>query len=262
MKTLVLLRHGQSQWNQDNRFTGWVDVPLSALGAEEALRAGKVLRQEKFAFDIAFTSVLKRAIKTLWIALEELDQMWIPVHRSWRINERMYGALQGLNKAETAERHGEDQVKIWRRSYDVPPPPLDESHEFFPGRDPRYARLDPKLVPRTECLKDTVDRFLPYWTSDIAPALARGDRVIIAAHGNSLRALVKHLDQVSDSDIVELNIPTGVPLLYELNDDLSPIRRGGQYLGDPEEIARAAQAVAQQGSKGKKPEEPDAGVPA
>jgi 2,3-bisphosphoglycerate-dependent phosphoglycerate mutase len=248
MKTLVLLRHGQSQWNQENRFTGWVDVPLSALGVQEALAAGKVLREGKFSFDIAFTSVLKRAIKTLWIALEELDQMWIPVHRSWRINERMYGALQGLNKAETAERHGEQQVKIWRRSYDVPPPPLDETHEFFPGRDPRYARLDPALVPRTECLKDTVDRFLPYWTSDIAPALARGDRVIIAAHGNSLRALVKHLDNMSESEILELNIPTGVPLLYELDDALTPIKRGGQYLGDPEQIAKAAQAVAEQGA--------------
>ena len=251
MKTLVLLRHGQSQWNQENRFTGWVDVPLSELGMAEARRAGQVLKQEKLVFDVAFTSVLKRAIKTLWIALEELDLMWIPVHRSWRINERMYGALQGLDKAETAAQHGEQQVKIWRRSYDVPPPPLDETHEFFPGRDPRYARLDPKLIPRTECLKDTVERFLPYWQSDIAPALQRGERVIIAAHGNSLRALVKHLDSVSDDEILELNIPTGIPLLYELNDDLTPVKRGGRYLGDPEEVAKAAQAVAQQGKKKK-----------
>jgi 2,3-bisphosphoglycerate-dependent phosphoglycerate mutase len=244
MKTLVLLRHGQSQWNQDNRFTGWVDVPLSELGVQEAIQASRLLNDGGFTFDVAYTSVLKRAIKTLWIVLEELDLMWIPVKSSWRINERMYGALQGLNKAETVARHGEDQVKTWRRSYDVPPPPLDETHEFWPGKDPRYAGLSPKEVPRTECLKDTVNRFLPFWESDIAPAVKRGQRVIIAAHGNSLRALVKHLDGVSDSDIVELNIPTGIPLVYELDGELRP--QGWTYLGDAEAAAAAAAAVARQ----------------
>jgi 2,3-bisphosphoglycerate-dependent phosphoglycerate mutase len=246
MNTLVLLRHGQSQWNQENRFTGWVDVPLSQLGIEEAMRAGQLLKQEGFVFDVAHTSVLKRAIKTLWIALEELDLMWIPVHRSWRINERMYGALQGLDKAETAAKHGADQVRIWRRSYDIPPPPLDESHPHWPGRDPRYANLEPSLIPRTECLKDTVERFLPYWEQDIAPAIRRGQRVLIAAHGNSLRALVKHLDKVSDDEIVDLNIPTGIPLVYELDSELRPIKPGGRYLGDPEAARKAAEAVANQ----------------
>lgn len=245
MPKLVLLRHGQSQWNLDNRFTGWVDVPLSELGMKEALAAGRLLKDEGFTFDVAYTSVLKRAIKTLWIVLEELDRMWIPVTRSWRINERMYGGLQGLNKAETVAKHGEEQVKVWRRSYDVPPPPLDESSEYWPGKDPRYAGLSPKELPRTECLKDTVNRFLPFWESDIAPAVKSGKRVVIAAHGNSLRALVKHLDGVSDNDIVDLNIPTGIPLVYELDDNLKPTKPS-YYLGDPEAAEKAAKAVANQ----------------
>lgn len=244
MKKLVLLRHGMSQWNKENRFTGWIDVPLSDEGLAEARNAAKLLRDEGFAFDVAYTSVLKRAIKTLWVVLEDNDLMWIPVVRSWRLNERMYGALQGLNKAETAARHGEAQVKIWRRSYDVPPPALDETDERWPGRDPRYAKLHKKDVPRTECLKDTVARFLPFWESDIAPAIRRGERVLITAHGNSLRALVKHLDGIGDQEIVELNIPTAIPLVYELNDDLTPIRH--YYLGDPEAAKRAAEAVAAQ----------------
>lgn len=248
MKTLVLLRHGQSQWNQENRFTGWVDVPLSALGVEEAKRAGALLRDEKLEFDVAFTSVLKRAIKTLWIALEELDLYWIPVHRSWRINERMYGALQGLDKAEMTTRHGEAQVKLWRRSYDVRPPALDESNPYWPGHDRRYADLKPEQIPKTECLKDTVERFLPYWESDIAPALRSGKRVLIAAHGNSLRALVKHLENVSDQAIVDLNIPTGAPLVYQLDDNLRPVAPG-RYLGDPEEVKRRAAAVASETHK-------------
>jgi len=248
MKTLVLLRHGQSQWNQENRFTGWVDVPLSPLGIEEARRAGEVMREEKLEFDVAFSSVLKRAIKTLFIALEELDQTWLPTHRSWRINERHYGALQGLDKAETAARHGEAQVKIWRRSYDIRPPALTEDSEYFPGHDRRYADLSPSELPRTECLKDTVERFLPYWESTIAPELRRGKRVLIAAHGNSLRALVKHLEGISDEDIVELNIPTGAPLLYRLDDQLRPLEKG-RYLGDPEETARRAAAVANELAK-------------
>jgi 2,3-bisphosphoglycerate-dependent phosphoglycerate mutase len=247
MKTLVLLRHGQSQWNLENRFTGWVDVPLSAQGLDEARRAGQLLREEGFRFDVAYTSVLKRAIKTLWLALEELDQMYLTVHNSWRVNERMYGALQGLNKAETAERHGEEQVKIWRRSYDIPPPPMPTDDAGWPGKDPRYVGLSPNEIPQAESLKDTVARFLPYWESDIAPALRRGQRVLLTAHGNSLRALVKHLDGVSDDEIVELNIPTGVPLVYELDDDLKPIRH--RYLGDAEAVKRAAEAVARQGKK-------------
>jgi 2,3-bisphosphoglycerate-dependent phosphoglycerate mutase len=249
MHKLVLLRHGQSQWNLENRFTGWVDVPLSELGKQEAAQAGKLLKAEGFQFDVAYTSVLKRAIKTLWIVLEELDQMWVPVYRSWRVNERMYGALSGLNKAETAAKHGEEQVKIWRRSYDVPPPPIDEDNEFFPGKDPRYKKLRPNEIPRTECLKDTVNRFLPYWEAEIAPAIRRGERVLITAHGNSLRALVKHLDNVSDEDIVELNIPTGIPLVYELDDKLKPIKPR-YYLGDAEAAAKAAAAVANQSKSG------------
>ncbi|MBK9001727.1 MAG: 2,3-diphosphoglycerate-dependent phosphoglycerate mutase [Myxococcales bacterium] len=244
MRTLVLLRHGQSQWNKENRFTGWVDVPLSVEGVAEAENAGKLLKAEGFSFDRAYTSYLKRAIKTLWIALEELDQMWIPVQNSWRLNERMYGALQGLNKVETVQKHGEQQVKIWRRSYDIPPPAMNESDAGWPGNDPRYRSLTPSELPKTECLKDTVERFLPYWESDIAPALRCGERVIIVAHGNSLRALVKHLDAVSEADIVELNIPTGIPLVYELDEDLRPIK--SRYLGDPEAAARAAAAVAAQ----------------
>jgi len=249
MKKLVLLRHGLSQWNSDNRFTGWVDVPLSEQGEAEARAAGKLLRAEGFVFDRAYTSVLKRAIKTLFIALEELDQMWIPITQTWRVNERMYGALQGLNKAETVAKHGDKQVLVWRRSYDTPPPALDETHEFWPGKDPRYASLKPSEVPKTECLKDTVARFLPFWESDIAPAIKRGERVIIAAHGNSLRALVKHLDNVSDDDIVELNIPTGIPLVYELDDNLKPLKPR-YYLGDAEAAEAAAKAVANQ-TKGK-----------
>ena len=245
MKTLVVVRHGESQWNRENRFTGWVDVPLSAAGIEEAHRAGQALKKEGFKFDVAYTSVLKRAIKTLWIVLEELDQMWIPVIRSWRVNERMYGGLQGLNKKETAQRHGDEQVLIWRRSYDIPPPTMTEDHDFWPGRDPRYAKLSPQELPATESLKDTVARFMPYWESDIAPAVRRGERVLIAAHGNSLRALVKHLDKVSDEEIVRLNIPTGIPLIYELNDDLSVASK--HYLGGDEAAKKAAEAVANQG---------------
>lgn len=238
MKKLVLLRHGQSQWNLENRFTGWVDVPLSAEGEAEARTAGRLLREGGFAFDVAYTSVLKRAIKTLWIVLEELDQMWIPVHRSWRVNERMYGALQGLNKAETTALHGAEQVQLWRRSYDVAPPAMDPGHPHWPGNDPRYAKLGAAL-PRTECLKDTVARFIPYWNDGIVPAVRRGERVLIVAHGNSLRALVKHLDNISDQEIVELNIPTGIPLVYELDDELRPMKPR-YYLGDAEAAARAA----------------------
>jgi 2,3-bisphosphoglycerate-dependent phosphoglycerate mutase len=244
MKKLVLLRHGQSQWNKENRFTGWIDVPLSDEGISEAKEAARLLREGGYTFDVAYTSVLKRAIKTLWTVLEANDQMWIPVVRTWRLNERMYGALQGLNKTETVAKHGEAQVKIWRRSYDTPPPALEESDERWPGRDPRYANVPKNEVPKSECLKDTVARFLPFWESDIAPAIRRGDRVIIAAHGNSLRALVKHLDNVSDEDIVELNIPTGIPLVYELDDQLKPMK--SYYLGDPEAAKRAAEAVAAQ----------------
>lgn len=245
MYKLVLLRHGESHWNKENRFTGWTDVDLSEKGIEEATESGRLLREEGFVFDLAYTSVLKRAINTLHIALNELDQLWIPVYKSWRLNERHYGALQGLNKAETAEKHGEDQVKIWRRSYDTPPPELDESDERFPGHDPRYADLDPAEVPRTECLKDTVERFLPLWHEEIAPLIRDGKRVLIAAHGNSLRALVKYLDKMSDDEIVGLNIPTGVPLVYELDEDLVPIEH--YYLGDQEAIAAKAAAVANQG---------------
>ena len=248
MRTLVLLRHGQSQWNLDNRFTGWVDVPLSELGVTEAREAGQVMRREGLAFDVAYTSVLKRAIKTLWLSLEELDQMWIPVHLDWRVNERMYGALQGLNKAETAARHGEEQVRIWRRSYDIPPPPLSKDDPSWPGNDPRYASVNPAELPVAESLRDTVARFLPYWEQEIAPALRRGQRVLVAAHGTSLRALVKHLDGISDHDIVELNIPTGIPLVYQLDDQLRPL--GRRYLGDPERVRQATEAVAKQGKRG------------
>ena len=244
MKKLVLLRHGESTWNKENRFTGWMDVGLTGKGVAEAIEAGRVLREEGYLFDIAFTSVLKRAIKTLWLVLEEMDLMWIPVYRSWKLNERHYGALQGLNKAETAEKHGIEQTNLWRRSYDVPPPPLTPDDERYPGRDPRYAELTAEELPLTESLKDTVARFLPYWNDAIAPAVRNGKHVLISAHGNSLRALVKHLDHVSGEDIVGLNIPTGIPLVYELEDDLTVIR--SFYLGDPEVVKRATAAVAAQ----------------
>jgi len=247
MHKVVLLRHGESTWNKENRFTGWKDVDLSEKGRAEAQEAGRLLKEGGFAFDLAFTSVLKRAIKTLNLALEEMDQLWLPVTKHWRLNERHYGALQGLNKAETAAKHGEAQVKIWRRSYDIPPPPLTPDDERWSGRDPRYKDLAPAEIPASESLKDTVERFLPYWHETIAPTIASGRRVLIAAHGNSLRALVKFLDGVSDSDIVELNIPTGIPLVYELDDRLEPIRH--YYLGDAEAAAKAAAAVANQGSK-------------
>ncbi len=244
MKKVVLLRHGESHWNKENRFTGWTDVDLSEKGVEEAVEAGRVLKREGYVFDVAYTSVLKRAIKTLWITLEEMDLMWIPVYNSWRLNERHYGALQGLNKAETAERHGMDQVKIWRRSYDIRPPALTPDDPRSPRHDPRYADLRDDEVPLTECLKDTVERFLPYWHHTIAPVVKAGKRVILSAHGNSLRALVKYLDRISDEEIVELNIPTGIPLVYELQEDLTPLRH--YYLGDPEAIRKSTQAVADQ----------------
>jgi 2,3-bisphosphoglycerate-dependent phosphoglycerate mutase len=244
MYRVVLLRHGESTWNRENRFTGWVDVDLSEKGREEAHAAGRLLKAEGFSFDVAYSSLLKRAIRTLWIVQDELDLMWLPVHRSWRLNERHYGALQGLNKAETAAKHGEAQVKIWRRSYDIPPPALTADDPQFPGHDPRYAALSAAALPLAECLKDTVARFLPYWHDAIAPAILGGQRVIVAAHGNSLRALVKYLDGVSDADIVELNIPTGIPLVYELDADLRPIR--SYYLGDAEAAKEAAEAVARQ----------------
>ena len=248
MYRVVLLRHGESTWNRENRFTGWVDVDLSAKGVDEAHAAGRLLKEAGYTFDVAYSSLLKRAIRTLWIVQDELDVLWIPVHRSWRLNERHYGALQGLNKAETAARHGEAQVKVWRRSYDVPPPPLTADDPQYPGRDPRYAGLPSADLPLTECLKDTVARFLPYWHDTIAPAIRSGQRVVVAAHGNSLRALVKYLDNVSNEDIVELNIPTGIPLVYELDADLKPIR--SYYLGDAEAAKKAAQAVARQAGPG------------
>jgi len=245
MHKLVLLRHGESVWNKDNRFTGWTDVDLSEQGLKEAREAGRLLKESGFGFDLAFTSVLKRAIRTLWLVLDEMDLMWLPVHNSWRLNERHYGALQGLNKAEMAARFGDEQILIWRRSYDVPPPALEPSDERWPGRDPRYRDLGPAELPATECLKDTVARFLPHWSGSIAPAVKAGQRVIIAAHGNSIRALVKYLDNVSDQDIVGLNIPTGTPLVYELDAELRPLRH--YYLGDEQKIAAAVNAVAAQG---------------
>jgi 2,3-bisphosphoglycerate-dependent phosphoglycerate mutase len=247
MKSLVLLRHGESTWNRENRFTGWTDVDLSSTGIEEARAAGRQMLYDGYFFDAAYTSVLKRAIRTLWLSLDEMDRMWIPVHKTWRLNERHYGALQGLNKLETVEKHGEAQVKIWRRSYDIRPPALSPDDERAPQRDPRYARLKPGEAPLTECLKDTVERVLPYWHGTIAPAVRSGQRVLIASHGNSLRALVKYLDNVSDDDIVGLNIPTGIPLVYELNDDLTPIQHF--YLGDPAAVEKAAQKVADQTKK-------------
>jgi 2,3-bisphosphoglycerate-dependent phosphoglycerate mutase len=244
MTRLVLLRHGESTWNKENRFTGWTDVDLSERGRGEAAEAGRLLREDQFVFDIAYTSVLTRAIRTLWIALDVLDRMWIPVEKNWRLNERHYGALQGLNKAETAARHGEAQTKIWRRSYDIPPPPLTIDDPRHPSHDPRYATVPPGELPLTESLKDTVARFLPYWRDTIAPVIRSGRRVLIAAHGNSLRALVKYLDDISEAEIVELNIPTGIPLVYELDDALHPIRH--YYLGDPDAAAAAAARVANQ----------------
>jgi len=244
MQKLVLLRHGESVWNRENRFTGWTDVDLSERGRQEAQDAGRLLKEAGYVFDVAYTSVLKRAIRTLWYSLDALDLMWIPVEKNWRLNERHYGRLQGLNKVETAQQHGEEQVKIWRRSYDIPPPPLAPDDDRHPSRDPRYASLDPKELPLGESLKDTVARFLPYWHQTIAPAITSGKRVVIAAHGNSLRALVKYLDEVSEADILELNIPTGIPLVYELNDALRPICH--YYLGDQAAAAAAAARVANQ----------------
>ncbi len=241
---LVLLRHGESTWNLDNRFTGWTDVDLSPQGVEEAIAAGKLLRDEGYTFDHIYTSLLKRAIRTKQLALAQMELHWLPVTRSWRLNERHYGALQGLNKKETSERHGDDQVFAWRRSYDVPPPPLARDDERHPANDPRYAQLAPDQIPDTECLKDVVERMLPFWHDSIVPALRRGERVLIVAHGNSLRALVKHLSGVSDEEIPTLNIPTGIPLVYELDDDLREV--GRYYLGDEEAAKAAAQAVANQ----------------
>jgi 2,3-bisphosphoglycerate-dependent phosphoglycerate mutase len=244
---LLLLRHGQSIWNLENLFTGWIDVDLSPQGRQEAQEAGRLLKAEGIAFDIAFTSVLKRAIRTLWIALDEMDLMWLPVERTWRLNERHYGALQGLNKTQTVERHGADQVKVWRRSYDIPPPPLPASDPGHPRFDRRYAHVPPAELPSAESLKDTLARVLPFWNQRIAPELRAGRNVLVAAHGNSLRALVKMLDRMSDAEIVELNIPTGVPLLYELDAELKPVSR--RYLGDPEAVKARAEAVAKQTEK-------------
>ena len=246
---LVLLRHGESIWNKENKFTGWTDVDLSSKGIEEAKESGRVLKKEGYTFDIAFTSVLKRAIRTLWIALDEMDLMWIPVYRSWRLNERHYGALQGLNKLETAKKFGDEQVLIWRRSYDVAPTALEKTDPRYPGNDPIYKGIDEKDVPLTECLKDTVARFLPYWHETITPTIKSGKKALIAAHGNSLRALVKYLDNVSDEAIVKLNIPTGIPLIYELTPDLKPIKH--YYLGDPEKVKKAMESVAKQGKSSK-----------
>ena len=247
MYKLVLLRHGQSEWNLKNLFTGWTDVDLTEQGRAEALQSGKLLKEGGYTFNIAYTSVLKRAIRTLNIVLDEMDLMWLPVVKNYKLNERHYGALQGLNKAETAEKYGDEQVLIWRRSYDVPPPALEETDERYPGNDPRYAKLDKSEIPLTESLKSTVERFIPYWNETIAPTIKAGEKVIIAAHGNSLRALVKHLDNMSEEEIVKLNIPTGVPLVYELDENLKPIKH--YYLGDQEAIANAINAVANQTKK-------------
>jgi 2,3-bisphosphoglycerate-dependent phosphoglycerate mutase len=247
MYKVVLVRHGESDWNKQNRFTGWTDVDLSEKGIAEAKEGGQVLKAQGYTFDIAFTSVLKRAIRTLWIVLDEMDLMWVPVQNSWRLNERHYGALQGLNKSETAAKFGEDQVKIWRRSYDTPPPPLAKDDPRYPGHEARYADLTESELPLTECLKDTVARFLPYWHEVIAPTIRSGKRVIVAAHGNSLRALVKYLDKISGEEIVALNIPTGMPLVYELDENLEPLK--SYYLGDPEKVKAAMDAVAAQGKK-------------
>jgi 2,3-bisphosphoglycerate-dependent phosphoglycerate mutase len=245
MYKIVLLRHGESDWNKENRFTGWTDVDLSEKGVAEAAAGGKLMQEAGFEFDLAYTSVLKRAIRTLNLALEQMDLLWIPVVKTWRLNERHYGALQGLNKAETAKKYGDEQVLIWRRSYDIQPPALTADDERFPGKDRRYADLSQDQLPLAECLKDTVARFLPFWHETVAPAIKSGKKIIIAAHGNSLRALVKYLDNIPEDEIVELNIPTGVPLVYELDEDLKPIKH--YYLGDPEEAKRKAEAVANQG---------------
>jgi len=245
MLKLTLVRHGESVWNSENRFTGWTDVDLSAKGIGEAHEAGQVLQKEGYVFDLVFTSVLKRAIRTTWIMLDELDQMWVHVRNSWRLNERHYGALQGLNKAETAAKYGEEQVLIWRRSYDIRPPPLERTDSRYPGSDPRYKNLKESEIPVCESLKDTMNRFLPYWHEELAPAVGSGRRVLISAHGNSIRALIKYLDDVSETEIVKLNIPTGIPLIYELEDNLKPIRH--YYLGDEEKIRKATESVAKQG---------------
>jgi 2,3-bisphosphoglycerate-dependent phosphoglycerate mutase len=245
MNKLVLLRHGESVWNRENRFTGWTDVDLSEKGILEAQKAGDILKKENFSFDVAYTSLLKRAIRTLWIVLDRMDLMWIPVHRSWRLNERHYGALQGLNKKETALRHGEDEVRVWRRSYDVPPPPLEKTDPRYPGNEAKYKNLSPDELPLSECLKDTVDRFMPYWHGTISREMQKGRHILVTAHGNSLRALVKHIDGISDADISSLEIPTGIPLVYEMGDNMNPIRH--YYLGDPKEIKKAAEKVRDQG---------------
>jgi 2,3-bisphosphoglycerate-dependent phosphoglycerate mutase len=245
MHKLVLIRHGESTWNQENRFTGWTDVDLNEKGLHEAKAAGELLKKEGYSFDRSFVSLLKRALRTNWMILDELDELWIPIERSWRLNERHYGSLQGLNKGETATKFGDDQVLIWRRSYDVPPPALEKSDERYPGHDRRYKSVAETDLPLTECLKDTVDRVLPYWHSEIAPAVKRGEKILVTAHGNTLRALVKYFDNLSEEEVLALNIPTGIPLVYELDDDLKPIRH--YYLGDQAAIAAAAAAVASQG---------------
>jgi len=242
---LVLLRHGESIWNKENKFTGWTDVDLSDRGIKEAKKAGQILKKEGYVFDIAYTSVLKRGIRTLWIVLDEMDLMWIPIYNSWRLNERHYGALQGLHKDELAAEVGEEQVLLWRRGYDIQPPPLKTTDPRYPGEDPRYRNLTPDEIPVTESLKNTVERFLPYWHDTIAPSVKQGNKIIISAHGNSLRALVKYLDSLSDEEVVSLNIPTGIPLIYELNDDLKPITH--YYIGDPEEVEKAMKEVENQG---------------
>jgi len=245
MHKLVLIRHGESTWNQENRFTGWTDVDLNEKGLREAKAAGELLKKEGYSFDRSFVSLLKRALRTNWMILDELDELWIPIERSWRLNERHYGSLQGLNKGETATKFGDDQVLIWRRSYDVPPPALEKNDERYPGHDRRYKSVAETDLPLTECLKDTVDRVLPYWHSEIAPAVKRGEKVLVTAHGNTLRALVKYFDNLSEKEVLALNIPTGIPLVYELDEELKPIRH--YYLGDQEAIAAAAAAVASQG---------------
>lgn len=247
MHKIVLIRHGESTWNKENRFTGWTDVDLTEKGTEEAKKAGKILKSEGYTFDLAYTSVLKRAIKTLWVALDEMDLTWIPVINNWKLNERHYGALQGLNKSETAEKYGEEQVHIWRRSYDVPPPEMTRNDERYAGLDPRYKNLSEEEIPLTESLKETVARVVPYWENEIAPQVKDGKKIVISAHGNSIRALIKYLDNVPEDKIVGLNIPNGTPLVYELDENLKPIKN--YYLGDPEEIAKAAAAVANQGKK-------------